>query len=239
MKLGLVGDGRMGEAVRRQAGKRGHRISAVFDIGNRLSADSDLRGARVLIDFSSENAVADNLRAAAGLGVPIVEGTTGWSGAEEILAQMPGLTAVCSPNFSIGVYFFTRLVIAAAEGIGRSGAYDVYLNEWHHRGKKDSPSGTALKLAGILRDNFPDKSTLQTSRCDGAISASALHVTSTRAGRIPGIHEIGFDSEFDSITLTHRAHNRDGFAYGAVRAAEWICDRKGLYFMDDFIASLV
>jgi len=239
MKIGIVGYGRMGKQVQQVAEKLNIEVSAIFDIDNPLTPSSDLSGSQVLIDFSLANAVPDILRTAASLGVPVVEGTTGWYAHLQEMKSIPDLTMLYSPNFSIGVYLFMKLTEYAAQLYGSIDDYDCYIHEWHHRGKADSPSGTAKKLADILLKNVAGKDKTLFSESHGKIPTDTLHVTSTRVGRVPGTHEIGFDSEFDAILLRHQAHGREGFAYGAVKAAEWLKDKKGIYTMDDFMNDLL
>ncbi|NLP09638.1 4-hydroxy-tetrahydrodipicolinate reductase [bacterium] len=236
MKIGLLGSGRMGKEVERLASTLGDEICVRFDLGSALKADSDVAGASVLIDFSSADAVVANLTAAAALSLPVVEGTTGWLAQLERVRTIPGLTMVYSSNFSMGVYRFLQLVKTAGRLYGVEAQYDVYIHEWHHRGKADSPSGTAMTLAQALLEVLPQKTELLTTASSGEIPAHTLHVSSTRVGRVPGTHEVGFDSAFDQITLRHQAFGREAFAYGALQAAHWIVDRRGMYTMDDFMA---
>jgi 4-hydroxy-tetrahydrodipicolinate reductase len=228
----------MGHEVEIAASEKGHKITAVFDIDNPLTVTSDLKDAEVVIDFTLAHAVIDNLKNAAALGVPVVEGTTGWNDQLGILDSIDNLTVIHSPNFSIGVYQFTQLVAAAARLYGSLPEYDCYLHEWHHTGKADSPSGTAKKLGDVLLAGLRGKTGALYETSFRKIDPNQLHVTSTRVGRVPGTHEVGFDSVCDSIYLKHQAHGRAGFAQGAVRAAEWIRGRKGIFTMDDFMHSL-
>lgn len=238
MNIAILGYGRMGKEIERMAQSRGHSISDLFDIDKPFSVDSKL-SADVIIDFTLPDAVLDNLKTAAYFGIPIVEGTTGWLDKMEEAGRIDNLTMIFSPNFSLGVYLFNRIVRQAARLIGEVGGYDCYLHEWHHTGKVDSPSGTAKKLAEILLEELPQKEKALFETCQNRIDPKTLHVTSSRVGRIPGTHEIGFDSDADMITLRHTAHGRLGFAGGAVRAAEWIVGKKGLFTMDDFMQSLL
>ncbi|MDZ7314930.1 MAG: 4-hydroxy-tetrahydrodipicolinate reductase [candidate division KSB1 bacterium] len=235
MNIAILGYGRMGKEVERQAALRGHRITAVFDVNDHFSRDSDCRGAEVLISFVTADAVIDNARAAALLGLPLVEGTTGWYDRMEEVRAIPDLTMLYSPNFSIGVYLFTLIVGRTAQLLANTCAYDCFIHEIHHRGKADSPSGTAKKLAEVVLKNFPDKKKVLAETSRGVIDPEALHVTSSRAGRVPGTHMVCFDSDADEILLQHTAHGREGFALGAVRAAEWLVGRKGIFTMDDFM----
>ena len=237
MKIALVGHGRMGREVERVALTRGHEICAVFDVDAPLEEGSSLNMASVLIDFSLADAVLGVLKAAARAGIPVVEGTTGWDGAMAEVRSIPNLTMIHSPNFSIGVYQFMQLARRAGALLGSLG-YDCYVHEFHHRGKADSPSGTARKLASILLDTLPEKQRVLEDNCNRRIERDELQISSARVGRIPGIHEVGFDSESDTIVLRHEAHGREGLARGAVLAAEWIVNRTGIFSMDQFMDSL-
>lgn len=236
MKLAILGYGRMGKEVERQAQLRGHQVTAIFDLGQ-FDAAADCRGAQALVSFVAADAVVDNARAAAQLGLPLVEGTTGWYDRLDEVKSIDGLTLLYSPNFSIGVYQFTQLARCAAQLLGQLD-YDCYVHEFHHTGKADSPSGTAKKLAEVLLPHLPKKTHALYDTSHGAIAPDALHVTSSRVGRVPGTHEIGFDSPADEIVLRHVAHGREGFALGAVRAAEWLVGKRGIFTMDDFMSAL-
>lgn len=238
MKIAILGYGRMGHTVASVAEKLGHRICATFDLNDPLKTDSNLNGSEVIISFTNPDAVLNNLEKVSEINLPIVEGTTGWYHQLDRIKQIKNLTILYSPNFSIGVYMFAKLVKNAASLFGSLPEYDCYIHEWHHRHKADSPSGTALKLADIVVDNIETKEEILSRTCSGIIPENALHVSSTRVGRIPGTHEVGFDSEHDFITLRHQAHGRTGFAVGSVRAAEWLIGKKGIYTMDDFMESL-
>ena len=238
MKIGILGYGRMGHEVENVATCSGHSVSAIFDIDQPFDKTADLNGSEVLIDFSVAGAVINNLETAAFLGVPVVEGITGWLDDFEKVKNIKNLTMIFSPNFSIGVYQYSKIAEYAAKLLGKLDGYDCYLHEWHHTGKADSPSGTAKKLTNILLANLPQKEKAMFDTSHGVIDNKALHVTSTRVGRVPGTHEIGFDSIYDNILLKHQAHGREGFAFGAVKAAEWLKDKKGIYNMDDFMNDL-
>lgn len=239
MNIGLIGYGRMGKMVQRIATERGHSIKAVFDIDQPFDQDAETDGIEVLIDFSLAGAVPHNLRTAAALKIPIVEGTTGWHDQLSILHEIDDLTCIFSPNFSMGVYVFQKIVAYAGKLYGALPRYDVFLHEWHHTGKADSPSGTAHKLANSLLQQFKGKSKILTETAHQQIDDDALHVTSSRAGKIPGTHLIGFDSEYDTIKLEHCARSREGFVSGAVEAAEWIQGKSGIFSMDDFMQDVL
>ena len=235
MKIGLLGYGRMGREIETIAVSRGHEIGACFSLEDPLPGTSSLSEIEVLIDFSAPDAVLPTLKSAASSGIPVVEGTTGWGDYLAQACEIPGLTMVYSPNFSPGVYVFMQLVRSAARQVSCIQGYDCHVNEWHHTGKLDSPSGTAKKLGEILLEELPNKEKTVYGTCDRRIEPGELQVTSTRVGRVPGTHEVGFDSAFDVIELRHRAHGRDGFALGAVLAAEWIVAKKGIFTMEDFM----
>lgn len=238
MKFALLGFGRMGPEIERIALDRGHEVIRRFTDVEPLTSVSDLETADVLLDFSIRNAVLPALRLAARAGVPVVEGTTGWYDELEAARGITGLTMLYSPNFSLGVHQFIRLAEQAARLLDPLQTYDGYVHEWHHSGKIDSPSGTAKRLAKGLLGNLSNKDRLLEDTCHRKIEKAELHVTATRVGQLAGIHEVGFDSEFDSIQLRHTAHGRTGFAFGAVRAAEWVIGKTGIFTMDDFVASL-
>lgn len=238
MKIALLGYGRMGIEVEKQALLHGHVVTSIFDINDNFSASSDLKGAQAIISFVTADAVLKNARVAARLDLPIVEGTTGWYDQMEQLAQIENISILYSPNFSIGVYQFTKLAEYAAKLLGNKLNYDCFVHEIHHAAKADSPSGTAKNLAQVLLANLPTKNNMLYDSSHGVIDPHALHVTSTRVGRVPGVHKIGFDSPEDEIVLKHVAHGREGFAAGAVRAAEWIVGKKGVFTMEDFMCDL-
>jgi len=238
MNIVLLGHGKMGRAIENLAQQYGHRISAIFSQQNPLASHSVLQNTDVLIDFSSADAVFHHLKLAAASGIPIVEGTTGWYSQLEKIHEIKGLTLLYSPNFSFGVFAFSKIAGFAAQLFNKIGGYDAYIHEWHHSGKADSPSGTAKKLADVLLTNLDTKTQIQTETSHGKIEPNALHVTSTRAGAIFGTHEVGFSSPYDWITLRHQAANREGFASGALRAAEWLVSRTGIFTMDDLMNDL-
>jgi 4-hydroxy-tetrahydrodipicolinate reductase len=239
MNIAILGYGRMGKEIEHQAKMRGHHLAAVFDINDKFSVDSNCNGAQVLISFVSADAVIGNIRTAAQLGLPIIEGTTGWYDRLDQLEQISNIAVLYSPNFSMGVYQFTKLARYAAELFGKLPEYDCYVHEFHHIGKADSPSGTAKSLANVLLENLPNKQRAQFETSHGVIAPEALHVTSTRVGRVPGTHEIGFDSSADEIVLRHAAHGREGLALGALSAAEWLIGKRGIFTMDDFMNDLI
>jgi 4-hydroxy-tetrahydrodipicolinate reductase len=221
MKIALLGYGKMGKLVESIALREGWEVGPKLDINDNAGGggikSASMAGVDVAIEFSQPEAVLDNIEAAARTGINIVVGTTGWmdqrSRVEKIVLDS-GIGLVYGSNFSLGMNLFHEIVSHAARVVGMIPQYDAYVHEEHHSAKKDAPSGTALSLLDAIRPylNNPNPS-----------------ITCVRAGRIPGTHVIGFDSEADSILLEHRARSRQGFAEGAVLAARWIAGKKGIY----------
>ena len=243
MKLGLLGLGRMGQAVELAALEPGHEVVVRYDPGL-LEQEVELgrlleeEKPEVLIDFTTAEAVPESVRRAVAAGIPIVVGTTGW---QEDLPEIHevvtdgGGALLHAANFSVGVALFTRLIDDAAGLFARFPEYDPYLLEHHHRGKSDAPSGTAVRLSDTLLASLDRKSRVLTEPPDGTIEPSALHVVSLRAGHAFGTHEVGFDGEADKIILRHEARGRQGFARGAILASEWILGKTGIFTFDDVL----
>ncbi len=217
--LAIVGYGKMGRLIDQLAHEYGFTVTARVDVDRNESLD----GADVAVEFSVPSSVVGNVAKVAAAGIPIVVGTTGWlDHLEEVKAIVAknDSALVWSPNFSVGVNVFTRLVAEAARLLQNEKEYGAWAWEIHHSTKKDAPSGTLLKLVEQMRAAGFDR-TIDTS--------------SSRAGAHPGTHEIGFDSAADTITLRHTARSRDGFARGALKAAQWIIGRKGCYEFSDVL----
>jgi 4-hydroxy-tetrahydrodipicolinate reductase len=220
MKIALIGYGKMGKLIEGLAEERGHqKVVVVNESHAGLPAKQlaeTLQIADVAIDFSTADAVKRNVEACMIAGIPIVEGTTGWAAeldeVKSIVSEYDG-AMVYGANFSIGVNLFYRMVEHAAGLMAKFDDYEAFIEEQHHSRKKDAPSGTALKLKEIVGRDFKEE----------------FSISSTRAGKIPGTHRVGFDSEADQILLEHTARSRDGFGIGAIKAAEWIVERKGSY----------
>jgi 4-hydroxy-tetrahydrodipicolinate reductase len=238
MKLALIGYGRMGHAVEAAAAQRGHEVVARLDAGDRIDRAS-LAGAQVGIDFTVPDAVEHNVRRVAEAGANLVIGTTGWYERMKDVereVRTAGIGCVWSPNFSLGVHLFFRLAREAGRLANALEEYDVHVHEAHHRHKLDHPSGTARKLADILVEAVERKRSWREGPADGAPDPGVLWVSSTRAGEIPGTHEVALEGAADSIVLTHVARGREGFASGAVAAAEWVSGRKGFFGIDEMLA---
>lgn len=243
MKIALIGYGKMGHEVESAAILRSHEIVAKFDVDSPLSVESmQQSGAVVAIDFTQPDTVLGNMRIAAQAGVPIVIGTTGWEKQMDAVASATkesGIACVFASNFSIGVNLFLRIVAEASRLLEKAD-YDVYINEAHHNAKKDFPSGTALRLADAVLSGMKSKTHFSSELEQGtAPQRDTLYISSIRAGAITGTHTVGYDSAVDQIELTHRAKSRAGFALGAVRAAEWIVGRQGMYRFEEHINEIL
>jgi 4-hydroxy-tetrahydrodipicolinate reductase len=243
MRVAIVGYGSMGQEVERVLRARGHEVAVRIDpqapgADAKSPTEKTLAGVEAAIEFSHADAVLENARTYVRLGLNAVVGTTGWYGK---LDEMKGIMKdarmglVYGSNFSIGAHIFFALVAAAAELSGPFAEYDILGWEVHHKRKKDSPSGTALSIARIITTNHPRKKKVVTEKLDRAPAPDELHFASVRGGEVPGIHTVLMDSLYDTIELTHSARSRGGLAIGAVRAAEWIQGKKGLFEVSDFI----
>lgn len=221
MRLALVGYGKMGRMLEQLAPEYGFTVGPVLDVHNNVNGSGITRenfaGVDAAIEFTTPETAVQNAVLLAGIGVPVVIGTTGWTAEMDKVkaAVAAGETgAVWSPNYSVGVNVFFRLVSEAAKLMAGQAEYGAWAWEMHHDTKKDAPSGTLLKLVEEMR---------------AAGFGRNIDVASNRAGRVPGTHEIGFDSAADTITLRHTARSREGFARGALQAARWIAGKQGFY----------
>lgn len=225
--LAIVGHGKMGQLVEQLAPEYGFTVSARFNQHNigSLSRES-LNGAAMATEFTTPSAAPENLRRLAELGVNTVCGTTGWY---EQLPEIRKVVAnaqtalVFAANFSVGVNVFMEIVARAAELFALHPEYEAWGWEIHHSAKKDAPSGTLKKLAQEMR---------------AAGFEGPLTLSSNRAGMHIGTHEIGFDSQADTVTLRHTGRNREGFARGALQAARWIAGKKGVFEFREILAEL-
>lgn len=236
MKIALIGYGKMGRTIERIALSRGHEIVSIIDKDNQEDFNSDaFKSADVAIEFSMPSSAMENYRKAFAAHVPVVAGTTGW------LDQMPEIKEACAndgqtffyaSNFSIGVNIFFALNKYLARIMNNYPAYNVRMEETHHIHKLDSPSGTAITLAEGILDNIDRKSKWVE---DAAPKAGELEITAFRRDEVPGIHTIIYESDVDTISITHDAKSREGFALGAVVAAEFINGKKGFLTMEDLM----
>ena len=219
-KLALVGYGKMGRMIDGLSAEYGLNVVAKIDLNDPMS---NAQGVDAAIEFSTPDAAVENLLKLAELGVNTVCGTTGWfSQLDRVRAafETNNTALVHSPNFSIGVNVFFKLLADAAKMFEQQPEYGAWAWEIHHDAKKDAPSGTLLKAVESMRAGGYTRQ---------------VDVASNRAGKVPGTHEIGFDSAADTITLRHTARSREGFARGALQAAKWIVGRKGVHEFSDIL----
>lgn len=232
MKVALIGYGKMGKIIERIAKSRGHEIVSIIDIDNLSDFESDaFKSADVAIEFTRPDTAITNIRKCFKANVPVVVGTTGWN-VEEVKDELErgNHTLFVSSNFSIGVNIFMAVNNYLAKLMNRFDNYNVEMTEVHHVHKLDAPSGTAITLAeGVLKNL--DRKTAWTKEVEK--TPSDLAIKSIREGEVPGIHTIRYESDVDSISITHDAKSREGFALGAVVAAEFSADKKGLLGMSD------
>ncbi len=227
MRIVIVGDGKMGRAVASLAETRGHTIQAMIGgaenaSGNALTAKR-LKGADVAVEFTRPDAAVANLERLLDAGLPVVTGTTGW------LDQLPRITAqverrggalLHAANFSLGVHLFLRAAQDLARRFAGHPGFDAFILEEHHAAKLDAPSGTARELQRRASDADP---------------ARPFAITSVRAGVTPGTHLVAYDGPFERVTLAHVARSREGFAAGALAAAEWLPGHRGVYTVEDML----
>jgi len=222
MKLAIIGYGKMGRLIEQLAPEYGFTSIVTVDIGEDFAKAA---GADVAIEFTMPEAVPGNIEKLAVMKLPVVVGTTGWlKHMDQVRAAVEKNNGalVWSPNFSVGVNVFLRVVREAARLLADEKEYGAWAWEVHHDTKKDAPSGTMIKLVDEMKS---------------AGYARNIDVSSNRAGRHPGTHEIGFDSGADTITLRHTARSREGFARGALKAAQWVIGKQGLFEFSDVLFS--
>ena len=237
MKLALIGYGKMGHMIERIARERGHEIVSIIDMENRADFDSDaFRSADCAIEFSIPASALGNIREAMAQGVPVVCGTTGWTAALPEVKQLcdeGNGTFLFASNFSVGVNIFMAVNRYLAKIMNGFPQYHPSMVETHHIHKLDHPSGTAITLAEeIVADTEridgwkePDAD----GKSAGDLSGDVLEISHIREGEVPGIHTIEWDSPVATIPISHSAKSREGFALGAVMAAEWLADKKGFH----------
>ncbi len=221
MKLAIVGYGKMGKLIEQLAPSYAFEVAVKLDEFNNANFEgmtaANFRGVDVAVEFSVPHVTVENVERLAALGVNTIVGATGWlAHMDRVKAavERSGIGLVWSPNFSVGVNVFSRLVAESARLLANEAEYGAWAWEIHHCTKKDAPSGTLLKLVEEMKK---------------AGYARPVDTGSNRAGAHPGTHEIGFDSTADTITLRHTARSREGFARGALKAAQWVVGKKGLY----------
>lgn len=240
MKIALIGYGKMGHLIEKIARERGHEIVKIIDIDNTADFDSpEFASADIAIEFTTPHTAEANCRAAISRGVGVVSGSTGWAAAlpgVEAEAREAGVSMLWSSNFSVGVNIFMALNRRLAEIMAKFPQYHPAMIETHHVHKLDHPSGTAVTLADQIVAADPHVSEWVE---EAPAPADAMIVSHVRRGEVPGIHEIVWDSPIDTITIAHSAKTREGFALGAVMAAEWLHTHPGIHTMTDVMADLL
>jgi len=243
MKIALLGYGKMGKIIEKIALDRKHEIVLKIDYDNQHELTiENLQKADVAIEFSTPTTVLGNIDLCFNTGVPIVVGTTGW---HEQLSEIKqryeasDKAFMYGTNFSVGVNIFFHINKVLAKVMNQHPYYDVQVEEIHHTQKLDSPSGTAITLAEGIINNLDDKKnwvnvlTDANNPADANTKVEDVLIESYRIDSVPGTHTVIYDSEVDTIEIKHTAHNRNGFALGAVLAAEWVSDKKGFFSVSD------
>ena len=232
MKIALLGYGKMGKVIEKIAIQRGHEVTLKID---KDSEPYDITTVDVAINFSTPNSAVENIRIALENSIPVISGTTGW------LSEMESIKELCNAqngafiyasNFSLGVNIFFELNKYLAKMMKNLTDYKVDLEEIHHTQKQDAPSGTAITLAEDILEHSTHNAWGLAPLND---TTGKLEITSKRIDAVPGTHTVNYNSEVDSISLTHTAHNREGFGLGAVVAAEWIIGKTGVFTMNDVL----
>lgn len=236
MKIALIGYGKMGKEIEKIALDRGHEVVLKIDITNQHELTiANLQKADVAIEFTIPASAIANYKLCFDAGIPVVSGTTGWleklREVHQLCLEKNG-TFFHTSNFSVGVNIFFALNKKLAELMASRPEYNVAMKEIHHTQKLDAPSGTAITLAEGILKNFPSKTGWVNHTTD---KASELGIVSERTGQVPGTHIVTYDSEVDSIEITHAAKSRKGFAFGAVLAAEYSFGKKGILSMNDLL----
>jgi len=230
MNLAIVGYGKMGRLIEQLAPDYGLTVALRLDINNNANFEgltpANFRDVKLAVEFSTPATAVENIERLARLGVSVVVGTTGWFGEMDRArkaVEAAGTGLVWSANFSVGVHIFSQVVAEAAQMMARQPEYGAWAWEIHHAAKKDAPSGTLLALVERMKQSG---------------YARPIDTSSSRAGSVPGTHEIGFDSAADTITLRHTARSREGFARGALRAARWLAGKKGFFDFREIVGQL-
>jgi 4-hydroxy-tetrahydrodipicolinate reductase len=236
MKIGLVGYGKMGQAIEQVAIERGHEIVLRITSSNQNEMTAEnLQKTDVVIEFTKPESGYENVTTCLSAGVPTVCGTTGWSdnlGKAKLMTVEKNTSFLWASNFSIGVNIFFEINKVLASLMNEQPAYDVMVEEIHHTHKKDSPSGTAITIAEQILANLQRKAHWKEAE---KVQPDELQIVAKRIDPCPGTHSVKYSSDIDDIEIIHTAHNRKGFALGAVLAAEFIAGKKGNYTMQDVL----
>ena len=236
MKIALIGYGKMGKTIEDIAVQRGHRVSLKIDIDSIAEfTNENLQQCDVAIEFTGPHSAKENILKCLDAGIPIVSGSTGWlndwAEVERSCTQKNGSFLYAS-NFSVGVNIFFEVNKKLAQLMKQQSGYDISIEETHHTQKKDAPSGTAITLAEQILNEVPRKTKWVNTASE---NSEELIITSKREDPAPGTHNVKYTSDVDDIEIIHTAHNRRGFALGAVLAAEYIYDKKGIFTMKEVL----
>tara|TARA_B100001057_G_scaffold490449_1_gene578742 strand:- start:3030 stop:3734 length:705 start_codon:yes stop_codon:yes gene_type:complete len=232
MNIAIIGYGQMGKEIEKISISRDHVIGKIIDLN---TENKDLSDCDVAILFTTPDSAIQNIKLCLDYKVPVVCGTTGWLEKYDHITdycKRKDATFLFSPNFSIGVNLFFKLNSFFAEKMSKSKNFNVSVHEKHHLKKIDNPSGTAIKIAEDILSNY------SFSGWSLKDEKNKLKIYSDRVGNEKGFHEVLYESEHDSISISHNAKSRKGFALGAVLCAEWIFDKKGVFTMDDFLNNI-
>lgn len=238
MNIALIGYGKMGHVIERIAQERGHNIVLRITTANKNELNADnLKRVDAAIEFTNPSSAKGNVLRCIEAGVPVVCGSTGWSAEEEIANAVKKYNTAYlqASNFSIGVNIFFEVNKLLAKLMNEQPGYEVTIEETHHAQKKDAPSGTAITLAEQILANINRKQKWALAEDGNTNTANELAITAHRIENVPGTHTIKYSSPIDDIELIHTAHNRDGFALGAVLAAEFIKNKQGIFTMSDVL----
>jgi len=230
MKIALLGYGKMGQVIEKIALQRGHEIVVRKSIGDSFNG---LENATVAIDFSAPDAAIENISTALNLGIPVISGTTGWLQDYDKMVQLcqeKNGAFISSSNFSLGVNIFFELNTFLARIMSKFEDYKIGIEEIHHTQKLDAPSGTAISLAkGVIENSDYKNWTMENPKSDDIL------IEAKRIENVPGTHTVTYNSNIDLLEIKHLAHNREGFALGAVIASEWIVGKQGVFTMKDVL----
>ncbi len=235
MNIAMYGYGKMGKAIEEAAVARGHAVVLRVDRGN---AGTPPTGADVAIEFSTPATVMENIKLCLAHGAPVVVGTTGWHDRMEEVKDLVGTSSgalLWASNFSIGVNLFFKVNNLLARLMEGRPGYAARIDEIHHAHKLDAPSGTAISLARGIQENNKRYTGWTLINPESSLPGQMIPIHSQRTGEVPGTHTVRWESTQDLISLTHEAYGRQGFATGAVVAAEWLRHRKGLFTMADVL----
>lgn len=250
MKIAIVGFGKMGKVVYEKVKAAGHTVTAVIDphdnsplVSAKECTLEGLEGSDVVVEFSTPEAVLERLALYGGAKVPAVVATTGWYNkieAGQKIVEEGGASVIWSGNFAIGVHLFFMVARYCAKLVNQVGLYDPVVQELFHSAKGDSPSGTSEMLGKILLEELDGKRRTESGRLDRPRGDDEIHLASARGGFHPGTHSLIFDSPADTLEITHRARSREGYATGALKAAEWIVEQPaGFYSIEKMLNQML